>query len=82
MKRNILPAIVSILVLGAGPIVAPPAVAAANPPQAYVECMDSADDKLEHCLDVAEETEVLCWSRFGYAKLWCSTKYLISSIFD
>jgi len=40
----------------------------------YVECMDAAEEDRDDCLDHAD-LEELCWSAFGYAKLWCTIKY-------
>lgn len=45
----------------------------------YEECMDRAEERFSECLDAADGTEFLCWSRFGYAKLACSIKYAIDS---
>jgi hypothetical protein len=82
MKRHAFPILVCALIAGAGPLHALPAAAEVEPPRAYVQCMDRAEAKFVRCLDGADTTEFLCWSKFGYDKLWCSTKYMISSIFE
>jgi len=82
MKRYAGTILVGILLVGTNLGLAPSVGAAASPSQAYVECMDKADGKLVTCLRNADETEYLCWSRFGYAKMWCSVKYLVGSIFE
>jgi hypothetical protein len=58
-----------------------PAAALAQEEEArdYVSCMDAAVEQLFDCVRVADETEVLCWSRYGYAKLGCTLKYLWDS---
>ena len=47
----------------------------------YDRCMTRAVNALHDCLDHAVATEGLCWSRYGYAKLWCTLRYAADSIF-
>jgi len=53
-----------------------------NPASNYDRCITEADGSLHDCLDHAVATEALCWSRYGYAKLWCTIKYAVDSIID
>jgi hypothetical protein len=46
-----------------------------GPTSKYEKCMNRAEQALRDCLDHATLTEVLCWSRYGYAKLWCTILY-------
>ncbi len=57
----------------------PSSVMAGNNDRAtrYDQCMDRAEATLNDCLDSAVATEPLCWSRFGYAKLYCTIKYFV-----
>ena len=48
-----------------------------EPATRYDRCMDKAEASLYDCLDVAVATESLCWSRYGYAKLYCSIRYFV-----
>lgn len=52
------------------------------PTSKYEKCIDRAEQALNDCLDHATLTEVLCWSRYGYAKIWCTVLYGVRSIFD
>lgn len=62
---------------------APPGIAAADDPATrYEECMNKAEADLYKCLRIAAGSEYLCWSRYGYAKSWCSVRYLMESIFE
>lgn len=47
----------------------------------YDRCMTRATQSLHDCLDHAVATEALCWSRYGYAKLWCTLRYGVDEIF-
>ena len=82
MKGRVFLALVSALILVAAPVTAPAAAAAADPATAYLECMETAEKKFHTCLEKATVTEFLCWSKYGYDKLWCSVKYLGGSIFE
>jgi hypothetical protein len=51
-----------------------------DPASRYDRCITKAERSLHACLDHAVATETLCWSRYGYAKLWCSLRYAVDSI--
>jgi hypothetical protein len=46
----------------------------------YDRCITKSEQSLYECLDFAEATEQLCWSRYGYAKLYCSIRYAVDLI--
>jgi len=42
----------------------------------YEKCMKQAEDRMEICVDIlADEIDDLCWSGYGWAKIYCSLKY-------
>ena len=47
----------------------------------YAECIDAADKDFKYCLKHAEETDILCWAKYGYDKIGCTVSYIIRSIF-
>lgn len=57
----------------------PSSVMAGNNDRAtrYDQCMDRAEESLYDCLNFAVATEPLCWSKFGYTKLYCTIKYFV-----
>jgi hypothetical protein len=84
MHLNV-PALVTAAFIGLVPVTAvtPTAAVAQEKPEKkkldpaahYDYCMDKAEAALAHCLDHAEETEVLCWAAYGYHKLGCTLAY-------
>jgi len=56
-------------------------IAQADSPAAkYDDCMDGAEESFLNCLEAATEKDILCWSRFGWAKIACSISYGIREI--
>lgn len=51
-----------------------------DPATRYDRCITRAEESLYECLDFAVATEQLCWSRYGYAKLYCSLRYAVDLI--
>lgn len=41
----------------------------------YDKCMDRAEETLNEC-NKSSFDDTLCWSRFGYQKLWCTLRYI------
>ena len=41
----------------------------------YDDCMDRAEATLNAC-NKSSFDDTLCWSRYGYQKLWCTLRYL------
>jgi len=65
-------------IVAAAAILALPSTAMAlsgTPAEKYDLCMDRAETSFLRCLDASGESEYLCWSTFGYAKLWCTISY-------
>jgi len=54
---------------------------AERPAMDYEACMNAAEDDLRECLKWADDAEELCWSRYGYTKIYCTGRYIIASIF-
>ncbi len=82
MKGRVSLALASTLILLTAPVSVPAVSATGDPATEYVQCMDQAEIKFHLCLEKATVTEWLCWSRYGYAKLWCTSKYLVGAIID
>ena len=57
----------------------PSSVMAGNndPATRYDRCINKAEASLYDCLDFAVATESLCWSRYGYTKLYCTIRYFV-----
>lgn len=57
----------------------PATALASDPPIAamkYERCMNEAEEKFDRCLERSITiAEALCWSRYGWAKLYCSIEY-------
>ncbi|MFC1500288.1 hypothetical protein ACFL6T_04645 [Candidatus Zixiibacteriota bacterium] len=53
-----------------------------SPAEKYDACMDRAESSLLRCLDVSSELDYFCWSKYGYAKLWCTISYGVRSILN
>ena len=60
----------------------PSSVMAGNkdPATRYDRCITKADTSLYDCLEYAGFSEQLCWSRYGYSKLYCSLRYAVDLI--
>jgi len=51
-----------------------------DPATRYDRCITKSEESLYDCLEVAVATEQLCWSRYGYVKLYCSIRYGVDLI--
>lgn len=57
----------------------PSSVMAGNnePGTRYDQCMDRAEESFKECFEYTHATEPLCWSKFGYTKLYCTIRYFV-----